>query len=168
MINNDYKSKISNIINTAKEKGLIKTYSEFCNTEESNLLSLAEEDVVYYTSNNLHRHKVFNIGDIVFVSNYIYKNGASGKNHIFVIIGEEAVNINYFGLLLSSQLTKSTYKYNEPLDKDNINNLHKNSIVKCDDLITISEAEIQFKIGEVTQNELERFIETYEKYLNEA
>lgn len=168
MINNDYKLKISNIIDIAKKKGLVKTYSEFCDTESSNLLSLAEEEIVYYTSSNLNKPKNFNIGDIVFVSNYKYKNGNNGQNHIFVIIGEEAVNINYFGFLLSSQLAKSTYKYNETLNKNSINNLHKNSIVKCDDLITISEAEIQFKIGEVTKDELERFIETYEKYLNET
>ena len=47
-----------------------------------------------------------------------------------------------------------------------MNNLHKNSIVKCDDLIALAETEIQFKIGSVTQEDLERFLDTYEKYLS--
>lgn len=61
---------------------------------------------------------------------------------------------------------KATYPYNEVLNKDNVNNLHKNNIVKCDDLIALAETEIQFKIGSVTQEDLERLLDTYEKYLN--
>ena len=80
----------------------------------------------------------------------------------------KAVDINYFGFLLSSQIIKSKYKYNEIIHKTNLNNLYKDSIVKCDNLITLSENEIQFKIGEVTQDDLERFISTYEQYLSES
>ena len=112
--------------------------------------------------------KKFNIGDIVFVSNYEYKNGNNGQNHSFVIIDDgQAVDVNYFGFLLSSQVDKSTYPYNETLYKDAINNLRKDSIVKCDDLIEIAESEIQFKIGTVTQDQLYRFINTYSKFLEE-
>ena len=40
----------------------------------------------------------YNIGDIVFVSNYTYKKFYGRKNHSFVIIdNEQAVDINYFG-----------------------------------------------------------------------
>ena len=47
----------------------------------------------------------FNVGDIVFVSNYAYKDGNEGQNHSFVIIDDgQAIDINYFGFLLSSQL----------------------------------------------------------------
>jgi hypothetical protein len=46
-----------------------------------------------------------------------------------------------------------------------LNKLKKDSIVKCDDLIKISEEDIKFKIGEVTEYELEIFIDTYSKYL---
>ena len=110
--------------------------------------------------------KNYHIGDIVFVSNYEYKNGMEGKNHSFVIIDDrQAVDINYFGFLLSSKINKINYKYNEKLDKNNINNLIKNSIVKCDDLIQIHEKEIKFKIGVVSKNDLNRFINTYLKYL---
>lgn len=112
--------------------------------------------------------KKFNIGDIVFVSNYEYKSGENGQNHSFVIIDDgQAVDINYFGFLLSSQLSKATYRYNEKIMKNQANNLHKDSIVKCDDLIEISENEIQFKIGEVTTDDLNRFINTYAQYLDE-
>ena len=112
--------------------------------------------------------KKFSIGDIVFVSNYEYKNGNNGQNHSFVIIDDgQAIDINYFGFLLSSHLDKATYPYNEELNRNETNNLHRNSIVKCDDLIEISENEIKFKIGTVTQEDLERFVDTYSKYLDE-
>ena len=106
--------------------------------------------------------KSFGIGDIVFVSNYEYKSGNVGQNHSFVII-----DINYFGFLLSSHVEKATYPYNEKLDKNNINNLRQDSIVKCDDLIEISENDIRFKIGTVTEEDLNKFIDTYSKYLDE-
>ena len=113
--------------------------------------------------------KKFNIGDIVFVSNYKYKTGRTGKNHIFVIIDDEkAIEINYFGFLISSNIEKISYKYNQILNKNKINNLYKDSIVKCDDLIKIGENKILFKIGVVTSEELERFVYTYETYLEES
>lgn len=34
------------------------------------------------------RKKKFNIGDIVFVGNYEYKDGSTGQNHSFVIIDD--------------------------------------------------------------------------------
>lgn len=67
---------------------------------------------------------------------------------------------------MSSKINKATYPYNELLNKDNTNHLKKNSIVKCDDLIEIENDEIQFKIGQVDQEDLERFINTYLKYLD--
>ena len=110
--------------------------------------------------------KNFSIGDIVFVANYEYKNGTNGKNHSFVIVDDgQAIDINYFGFLLSSNMNKATYPYNEVLNKDDINKLLKDSIVKCDDLIEITDKEIQFKIGTVTQEDLERFLDTFTKYL---
>lgn len=110
--------------------------------------------------------KKFDIGDIVFVANYAYKNGGNGQNHSFVIIDDgQAVDINYFGFLLSFNINKATYPYNEELNKNSNNNLRKNSIVKCDDLIEIAEKEIQFRIGSVEQEDLDRFISTFEKYL---
>jgi len=161
-----YKNKVKELINLANKKGVIKKYSEFCEGEEGDKNKLQEEENAYYIS-KMNKQK-FKIGDIVFVSNYIYKSGLIGKNHIFVIIEDnQAIDINYFGFLVSSQLYKSTYNYNIKILKNNINNLYKDSIVKCDDLIKISESEIQFKIGEVTKEELKTFIEVYERYLSE-
>ncbi len=111
--------------------------------------------------------KKYNIRDIVFVTNYKYKTNKIGHNHIFVIIDDEqAVDINYFGFLLSSHIEKTNYPYNELLRKNNINNLNKDSIVKCDDLIELSENKISFKLGEVTQNEIDKFIDTYSRFLD--
>lgn len=113
--------------------------------------------------------KKYSIGDIVFVSNYKYKNGNLGQNHSFVIIDDgQAIDINYFGFLLSSKTEKIKYKYNETLNKNDTNKLRKNSIVKCDDLIEIDENNIKFKIGEVSEEDLNRFIDTYEKFLINA
>ena len=106
------------------------------------------------------------IGDIVFVKEYTYKNGQVGYNHFFVIVSEkEAVEINYFGFLVSSNLDKASYPYNEKIDKNEENHLKKDSIVKCDDLIEVYGSQIQFKLGKVREEELERFLDTYEKYL---
>lgn len=112
--------------------------------------------------------KKYSIGDIVFVVKYEYKSGETGNNHIFVIVDDDgqAIDINYFGFLLSSNTSKSTYPFNEILNKNKTNGLYKNSIVKCDDLIELPEKDIQFKIGSVTQNELSRFLTAYSKYLN--
>ena len=49
--------------------------------------------------------KQYDVGDIVFVAKYEYKNGESGANHSFVIIDDgQAIDINYFGFLLSSNI----------------------------------------------------------------
>ncbi len=166
MDNKIYKEKVRSIVKEAKERGKIKTYSEFLETKEANLYLLSEEESIYYISQNNEKLKKYKIGDIVFATNYRYKNGNNGKNHSFVIIDDgQAIDINYFGFLISSQVQKLSYPYNEMLKKNNENNLYKDSIVKCDDLISITEEDIKFKIGEVTENELERFINAYAKYL---
>ena len=110
--------------------------------------------------------KKYQIGDIVFVSNYEYKNQEAGTNHCFVIIDDgKAIDIDYFGFLISSNLSKQSYPYNEVLLKNHRNHLYKDSIVKCDDLIQVEESEIQFKIGTVEKEDVERFIQKYSEYL---
>ena len=166
MSNKKYKEKVRIIIEEAEEKGLIKTYSEFLETEGADTYALSEEESTYYISQSDEELKKYKIGDIVFVSNYKYKNGGAGQNHSFVIIDDgQAIDINYFGFLISSQVEKVSYPYNEMLNKTKENRLYKDSIVKCDDLIILSEEDIKFKIGEVTDEELERFIRAYIKYL---
>lgn len=168
MINDSYKSKVKNLVAKAKEKGAIKTYKQFCETEFAQINRLSEDEVKYYTYDTKDEFdRRFNIGDIVFVANYEYKSGNNGQNHSFVIIDkEQAVDINYFGFLLYSNMDKLTYPYNEVLYKDEKNKLRKDGIVKCDDLIELKDTDIKFKIGEVSQEDLERFIDTYDRYLN--
>lgn len=110
----------------------------------------------------------YNIGDIVFVLEYLYKNGKKGNSHAFVIIdNERAIDINYFGFLLSSNIDKARYPYNIFIKKDRINRLNKDSIIKCDDLIQLENKNIIFKIGKVTNEQLNRCLDTYEKFLKE-
>lgn len=114
--------------------------------------------------------KKFNIGDIVFVAKYQYKSGELGENHFVVIIDDgQAIEVDsYFGFLLTSNAKQLKYPYNESLKKDNKNHLHKDSVVKCDDFIEIIEKEIKFKVGSVEQADLEKFLNTYMKYLQEV
>lgn len=110
----------------------------------------------------------YEIGDIVFVSKYTYDDGTEGENHLFVIIDDEKVGlmpVEYFGLIVSSNRKKSnensTFKYNEPLKKNNTNNLDIDSIVKCDILYTIPPQNILFKIGSIDVDDYLRFIKSY-------
>lgn len=117
--------------------------------------------------------KKYEVGDIVFVSKYSYDDG---ENHLFVIIDaddNQLVTIEYFGLIVSSHIekakennTNSIFKFNEKLNKNKSNNLHKDSIVKCDQIYSIPEKNIQFKIGQVDIDDYIRFMKTYNEFLN--
>ncbi len=76
----------------------------------------------------------YEIGDIVFVSKYKYENGKDGNNHLFVIISNdnEYIPIEYFGMIVSSRIEKAKYKSNVKINKNIQNELHQDSIVKCD------------------------------------
>lgn len=50
MVNADYKRRAAELVKKACKKGLIKKYSDFCNTNESKEYALSEEEVIYYTS----------------------------------------------------------------------------------------------------------------------
>lgn len=114
----------------------------------------------------------YEIGDIVFVSKYNYSDGKYGQNHLFVIIDvekNELVPVEYFGMLVSSHREKSneisSYKYNEPLDKNNTNGLNNDSIVKCDVVYSIPPKNIIFKIGAVDVDDYLRFMQAYNEVL---
>ena len=165
MISETYKKRAHLLIKTAKKNGMITNYSDFCKTKLANDTQLNEEEISYYTNKNKY-NKDYNIGDIVFVLNYVYKNGEKGANHFFVIIDEDqAIDFNYFGFLLSSNINKVKFPYNELIEKNLTNGLYKDSIVKCDDFIRLSSKDISFKIGNVSEEDLTRFLDTYEKYL---
>lgn len=116
----------------------------------------------------------YEIGDIVFVSKYNYSDGKPGQNHLFVVIDvdkNELVPIEYFGMLVSSQTNKSKsnsdFEFNEPLNKNAINGLNDDSIVKCDVLYPISPKNIIFKIGSVDVDDYIRFMDAYNKVLTQ-
>ena len=50
MVTADYKKRASELVRKAQEKGLIKKYSDFCNTKDSKEYALSKEEVIYYTS----------------------------------------------------------------------------------------------------------------------
>ncbi len=114
----------------------------------------------------------YEIGDIVFVSKYDYDGGEKGQNHLFVIIDDDSqlVPIEYFGMIVSSHREKgkdvSNFEYNEPLNKNNTNKLHKDSIVKCDQIFNIPAKNIQFKIGQVDIDDYMRFMDAYQEFLS--
>lgn len=112
-------------------------------------------------------------GDIVFAAEAIkIQNDDNIKSHLYVIIDDDGniVPAEYFGFVLSSRMEKSKnnspYKYNEPIIKSNQNNLDVDSIVKCDQLMSIPNKNIQCKIGAVQENELNTFLNAFENYLN--
>ena len=113
----------------------------------------------------------YELGDIVWVKNILNKQSSININHLFVIISNdgEAVPVEYFGFVVSSNLSKSKFnskfKYNEPLNKSSSNHLIKDSIVKCDVPYNIKSSEINYKIGSVDIEDLLRFLNSYKKFL---
>lgn len=101
----------------------------------------------------------YHIGDIVFVKDYIYDNNEKGKNHLFVIVDKNntAVPIENFGMLISSNLDKLRFKQNKLLEKNNLNNLHKDSVVKTDIIYKILNEQIIFKMGTVDSEKIEEY-----------
>ena len=73
------------------------------------------------------------------------------------ILYNTAVPIENFGMLISSNLEKLKFKANSLLEKDNANNLHKNSIVKTDVVYKILNEQILFKIGKVDNEKIEQY-----------
>ena len=112
---------------------------------------LKEDGEKYYTN--------YNIGDIVFVKEYKYSDVKKGNNHFFVIIDKDntAVPIENFGMIISSNLEKLKFKSNKLLEKDTLNNLKKNSIVKTDVVYKILNEQIIFKIGTVDSEKIEEY-----------
>lgn len=105
----------------------------------------------------------YEIGDIVFVKEYFYSDGKIGKGHLFVIIDQDnmAVPIENFGMLISSKLDKLKFPSNKLLEKDNTNNLKKDSIVKTDVVYKILNEQIIFKIGKVDIEKVEEYKKSF-------
>lgn len=109
------------------------------------------------------QYNYYNIGDIVFVNEYVYSNGEIGNNHFFVIIDQNniAVPIENFGMLISSNLEKLKFKSNMLLPRDNDNKLYRDSIVKTDVIYKILNEQILFKIGRVDKAKIEEYKKSF-------
>ena len=120
-----------------------------------------EEDNVIYSD-------ICNIGDIVFVRKYYYDDGHEGNNHFFVIIDQDniAIPIEYFGMLISSNLSKLKYESNVLLKSDSFNNLNRDSIVKTDVVYKLLKNQIVFKIGKVDIEKVEEYKRRFLELIN--
>lgn len=149
----------NDFIKWAKENGLVKDISDAFKD-----YPVEEEwhkgEIEYLIADSKKNYGI-SIGDIVFVKEFIYENKSQGKNHLFIIIEEDntVVSLEYFGMLISSKLSKLNYKENILLKKDNKNRLHQNSIVKTDCLYKITPDMISFKLGTVSKEKVELFKE---------
>lgn len=112
-------------------------------------------------------------GDIIWASEAknLTEENNDVKNHYYVLINDDGtvVPLDYYGFVLSSRVEKSKenspYKYNEPISKDNENNLTTNSIVKCDKLFKIPVDNIGGKLGVINEDDFNRFLDAFENYL---
>ena len=64
-------------------------------------------------------------------------------------------------MLISSNLEKLKFTSNKLLEKDKINHLHKNSLVKTDIVYKIMNEQIAFKIGKVDNEKIEEYKESF-------
>lgn len=114
----------------------------------------------------------YEVGDIVLVSDIKEpkKKMDEVRYHPFIIIDEECscVSTDFYGFLISSKIQKnkdkSKYRYNEPIEKNEENNLSKDGHVKCDVLYKFDKDYIIMKIGTVSVEEFLRFLKAYEEY----
>ena len=130
--------------------------------------ALTDEEVKYYISENFEKYEGYSRGDIVFVKKFIYEDGNIGQNHLFVILDKSSyIPIEFFGMILSSNIKKETYKYNIKIKKDIENRLHKDSIIKTDHIYKLKESDILKKVGSLNEEILIKFEDKYHKYVKE-
>lgn len=112
-------------------------------------------------------YNIYNIGDIVYVKEYYYSDGSKGTNHMFVIVDQNniAIPIENFGMLISSNINKIKYQSNVLLQKDDMNNLKKDSIVKTDFLYKILNNQILFKVGKVDIDKVQEYKELFKRII---
>ena len=152
---NTYSEFIKKAYEMGKVKDLSEAFKEYPAEEEchhGDAISYLGESKIEYLAK-------YNIGDIVYVKNFLYPDGSAGKNHLFVIVDQDniAVPIEYFGMLISSKTDKLKYKPNKLLKKNNTNNLSKDSIVKTDYVYKILNEHILYKVGKVDNFRLEQY-----------
>lgn len=162
------KKEVSDFLKIAYKYGRVKdlkeAFIEYPVEEEwhkGNIEYILKEDEMPYNVN-------YQIGDIVFVKEYVYSDGQKGSNHFFVIIDKDntAVPIENFGMLISSNMEKLKFKANKLLEKDDSNNLKKDSIVKTDVIYKILNEQIIFKIGTVDYDKIQEYKNSFFESLN--
>lgn len=146
-----------------------KYYDSFLELEDaSSFDALNEEEVNYYISENFESFDNIQKGDIVFVKRFIYSNGEIGQNHLFVILDNNSyMPIEYFGMILSSNVKKETYKYNIKIKKNKENGLYMDSIIKTDHIYKLNKKDILKKVGRIDYDMIKLFERKYEEYSNE-
>lgn len=152
---NEYSDFIKKAYETGRVKDLSEAFKEYPPEEEwhkGDAISFLGESKVECLAK-------YNIGDIVYVKEFLYPNGSIGYNHLFVIIDDDNIGVplDYFGFLISSKINKLKYNSNVLLEKDFLNSLSKDSIVKTDYVYKISSDNILFKIGSVDENNVLRY-----------
>ena len=155
--------KYSEFIKEQYEKGNIKdsskAFEEYPSEKEWHHGSID----YFINESTFNYNGICEVGDIVFVREYKYKDGTKGNNHLFVIVDKnyQAVPIEYFGMLISSQLEKLKYNSNILLSKDEINNLDKDSIVKTDEIYKLLKRDIVFVLGKVDIKKITKYKKSY-------
>ena len=162
------KDDLSEFLKTAYKYGRVKdleeAFEEFPVEEEWH-----EGKIENVLNEDSEKYDYYNIGDIVFVSVYLYPDGKIGSNHLFVIIDSDntAIPIEYIGMILSSQIDKIKFKSNKLIKKDNKNNLNKDSIIKTDTVYKLSDKQILFKVGEIEKDKIEEYKKSFYDTLKE-
>lgn len=149
---------MDDFIKKGYEEGWIKPLEDaFINNPPTEEIHKGE--ITYYIKEEAKPYTKYKVGDIVYVDRYTYSNKKEGNNHLFVIVRTNlVVDIEYFGMLISSRLEKLKYKDNILLKRDQKNNLDKDSIVKTDYVYEIKDKDIRCKIGEVDKEKIDLYI----------
>ena len=50
MVSENYKKRVQSLVETAKKKGRVKSYDEFCKTDLAQKTKLTKKEIDYYTS----------------------------------------------------------------------------------------------------------------------
>lgn len=156
---------MNNFIKKEYEKGNIYYFKDSKAYEILDEYYISEEEADYYIEKHKNKTKEFEIGDIIFVKSFKYNNGNIGKNHLFVIVDKnnKIIPIEYFGMILSSNLEKKKYKNNLVIKKNNTNNLNKDSIIKTDYIYYIKNSDIEFYVGKVSKGAIKKYNKIYKK-----
>lgn len=113
---------MNNFIKKEIENGNIYNYKDPRAYKGLNEYYISDDKANYYIERHKNSTKEFEIGDIVFIKSFKYNNNNIGKNHLFVIVDKnnKLIPIEYFGMILSSNLEKKKYKTNLLIKKNDI------------------------------------------------